>query len=48
MVAQYADASNVFGDIEQIKHLMGVLDQHCADVGRDPSRDRAHEARDAA
>ncbi|WP_027005481.1 LLM class F420-dependent oxidoreductase [Conexibacter woesei] len=37
MVAQYAQASNVFGDVEQIKHLMGVLDQHCADVGRDPS-----------
>jgi F420-dependent oxidoreductase-like protein len=37
MVAQYADASNVFGDVEQIKHLMGVLDQHCSDVGRDPS-----------
>jgi F420-dependent oxidoreductase-like protein len=37
MVAQYADASNVFGDVEKIKHLMGVLDAHCADVGRDPS-----------
>jgi F420-dependent oxidoreductase-like protein len=37
MVAQYAQASNVFGDVEQIKHLMGVLDQHCADLGRDPS-----------
>ncbi|WCB96396.1 F420-dependent glucose-6-phosphate dehydrogenase [Baekduia alba] len=36
MVAQYADASNVFGDVEKIKHLMGVLDAHCADVGRDP------------
>jgi F420-dependent oxidoreductase-like protein len=37
MVAQYAEASNVFGDPAHIKHLMGVLDQHCADVGRDPS-----------
>jgi F420-dependent oxidoreductase-like protein len=37
MVAQYAQASNVFGDVAQIKHLMGVLDQHCADIGRDPS-----------
>jgi F420-dependent oxidoreductase-like protein len=37
MVAQYADACNVFGDPERVKHLMGVLDQHCADVGRDPS-----------
>src|SRR4051794_30655301 len=29
MVAEYADASNVFGDVPQIKHLMGVLDAHC-------------------
>jgi F420-dependent oxidoreductase-like protein len=36
MVAQYADASNVFGDPERIKHLMSVIDGHCADVGRDP------------
>jgi F420-dependent oxidoreductase-like protein len=36
MVAQYADASNVFGDVETIRHLMGVLDGHCADLGRDP------------
>jgi F420-dependent oxidoreductase-like protein len=36
LVAQYADASNVFGDVEKIRHLMGVLDAHCEDVGRDP------------
>jgi F420-dependent oxidoreductase-like protein len=36
MVAQYADASNVFGDADQVRHLMGVLDRHCEDVGRDP------------
>jgi F420-dependent oxidoreductase-like protein len=36
MVAQYADASNVFGDVERIRHLMGVIDRHCEDVGRDP------------
>jgi F420-dependent oxidoreductase-like protein len=36
LVARYADASNIFGDVAQIRHLMGVLDQHCADVGRDP------------
>jgi alkanesulfonate monooxygenase SsuD/methylene tetrahydromethanopterin reductase-like flavin-dependent oxidoreductase (luciferase family) len=36
MVAQYADASNVFGDVEKIKHLMGVLDAHCERLGRDP------------
>jgi F420-dependent oxidoreductase-like protein len=37
LVAQYADACNVFGDGERARHLMGVLDAHCAEVGRDPS-----------
>lgn len=37
MVAQYAQASNVFGDVERIKHLMSVIDGHCETVGRDPS-----------
>jgi F420-dependent oxidoreductase-like protein len=37
LVAQYADGCNVFGDPERIRHLMGVLDGHCEDVGRDPS-----------
>lgn len=36
LVAQHADGSNVFGDVAQCKHLMEVLDAHCADVGRDP------------
>ena len=36
LVAQYADACNVFGDPERVRHLMDVLDGHCADVGRDP------------
>jgi F420-dependent oxidoreductase-like protein len=36
MVAQYADASNVFGGVAQIKHLMSVIDGHCEAVGRDP------------
>jgi F420-dependent oxidoreductase-like protein len=36
MVAQYADGSNLFGDLERVKHLMGVLDAHCARIGRDP------------
>jgi F420-dependent oxidoreductase-like protein len=37
LVAQYADGCNIFGDAERTRHLMGVLDAHCADVGRDPS-----------
>ena len=37
MVAQYADGSNLFGDVERVKHLLGVLEGHCEDVGRDPA-----------
>jgi len=36
LVAQYADACNVFGAPDHVRHLMDVLDGHCADVGRDP------------
>ena len=36
MVAQYADASNVFGSPDEIRGLMDILDQHCENVGRDP------------
>jgi F420-dependent oxidoreductase-like protein len=37
LVAKYADACNVFGDVAHFRHLMEVLDRHCEDVGRDPS-----------
>jgi F420-dependent oxidoreductase-like protein len=37
MVAQYADASNFFGDPERIRHLVGVLEDHCERLGRDPA-----------
>jgi F420-dependent oxidoreductase-like protein len=36
LVAKYADGCNVFGDADRVRHLMGVLDRHCEDVGRDP------------
>ncbi len=36
MVAQYADACNLFGDTAQLTRLIGVLDEHCANLGRDP------------
>jgi alkanesulfonate monooxygenase len=34
IVAQYADASNVFGGPEMIAHKYEVIRQHCADLGR--------------
>jgi F420-dependent oxidoreductase-like protein len=34
LVAQYADATNVFGGPEQLHHKYDVLRQHCEDVGR--------------
>ncbi|HEX5824329.1 MAG TPA: LLM class F420-dependent oxidoreductase [Candidatus Limnocylindrales bacterium] len=37
LVAQYADATNVFGGPEGIAHKYEVVRQHCADVGRDPA-----------
>jgi F420-dependent oxidoreductase-like protein len=37
LVAKYADGCNVMGDVEKVRHLMGVLEGHCEDVGRDPS-----------
>ena len=36
LVAQYADATNVFGGPEAIAHKYEVIRRHCADVGRDP------------
>jgi len=37
LVAKYGDGCNLFGGPDQIKHLLGVLEQHCTDVGRDYS-----------
>jgi F420-dependent oxidoreductase-like protein len=37
MVAQYADASNFFGDANRLRHLIGVLEGHCERLGRDPA-----------
>jgi alkanesulfonate monooxygenase SsuD/methylene tetrahydromethanopterin reductase-like flavin-dependent oxidoreductase (luciferase family) len=36
-VAKYADLWNMSGTVERVQHKMAVLDQHCADVGRDPA-----------
>jgi F420-dependent oxidoreductase-like protein len=37
LVAQYADACNVFGSPEGIARKYAILDAHCAAVGRDPA-----------
>jgi F420-dependent oxidoreductase-like protein len=38
IVAEHGDVWNTFlGDIDEYKHKLDVLSQHCADVGRDPA-----------
>ena len=34
LVAKYADAANVSGSPEEVRHKFDVLEQHCTDVGR--------------
>jgi alkanesulfonate monooxygenase len=36
LVAQYADACNVFGDAVRIHHKYEVLREHCEALGRNP------------
>jgi alkanesulfonate monooxygenase SsuD/methylene tetrahydromethanopterin reductase-like flavin-dependent oxidoreductase (luciferase family) len=37
IVARHADANNLGGGYERVRHKESVLLQHCADVGRDPA-----------
>ncbi|MGZ4678606.1 MAG: LLM class F420-dependent oxidoreductase [Ilumatobacteraceae bacterium] len=37
LVAQYADACNVNGDVAEVAHKIDVLRKHCETVGRDPN-----------
>ena len=37
LVAGYADLCNITGDVATVRHKVGVLREHCAAVGRDPS-----------
>jgi F420-dependent oxidoreductase-like protein len=37
IVATYADASNIIGDVATVAHKVGVLRRHCEAIGRDPS-----------
>ena len=36
LVAKHADIWHGFGDVETVARKVGILRQHCADVGRDP------------
>lgn len=36
LVARYADACNIFGDPDRVRHKVEVLRRHCAEVDRDP------------
>jgi F420-dependent oxidoreductase-like protein len=37
LVAQYADACNIIGSIEDVAHKIDVLRRHCDALGRDPN-----------
>jgi F420-dependent oxidoreductase-like protein len=37
IVAEYGDGWNSFGTLEELKRRNEILDQHCADIGRDPT-----------
>jgi F420-dependent oxidoreductase-like protein len=37
LVAELADACNLFGDADAVRHKVEVLHRHCAEAGRDPA-----------
>jgi F420-dependent oxidoreductase-like protein len=37
LVARYADACNLVGDVERVRHKLAVLRSHCEAEGRDPA-----------
>ncbi len=37
LVARHADACNLFGDPDSVRHKLAVLREHCAAEGRDPA-----------
>ena len=37
LVARHADACNLFGDPDTVRHKLAVLRDHCAAEGRDPA-----------
>lgn len=40
LVARHADAWHTFGNLDTFKHKSAVLDQRCAEIGRDPTQIR--------
>jgi F420-dependent oxidoreductase-like protein len=36
LAARYADAANLLGDLESVRHKASVLRAHCAEIDRDP------------
>ncbi len=36
LAARYADAANVLGDVDTVRHKASVLRAHCAEAGREP------------
>jgi F420-dependent oxidoreductase-like protein len=37
LVARHADACNLVGDVDRVRHKLAVLREHCATEGRDPA-----------
>lgn len=37
LAAQYADACNIFGSLDDVRQKLAVLERHCQELGRDPS-----------
>ena len=37
LAARYADACNVFGSPDRVRHKVNVLEKHCRELGRDPA-----------
>jgi alkanesulfonate monooxygenase SsuD/methylene tetrahydromethanopterin reductase-like flavin-dependent oxidoreductase (luciferase family) len=40
IAARFADEWNVWGEPDTLRHKIGVLERHCAELGRDPGEIR--------
>jgi len=47
LVARHADACNLFGDADNVRHKLAVLREHCATEGRDPAAIRVTHVAEA-